>query len=373
MAELTRNITFPNNLKAMVSLNSPLMRFPGNPILTPAHVNRIWTSPPLQVTTVHNAALTRMHNTYLMLFRSHLRCGKSVLGVARSRNGLENWEIAYRPALIPATPRDNFAPGLKAQDQIEMESGGVEDPRITKLDDTFAITYSAYHAIKKNSVRVCLATTKDFNSFTRHGPMLGKEMRNVVIFPEQINGRYAALLRPNDVTEGDTGGIFTEIRLGTSPDWRSGAWEMEKEPVMRTGAGPSAFSDKIGPGAPPIKTKRGWISIFHGVRSTMDGNPYVLGAALHNLENPSKVHMSSIPILFPSKADCRTEENQYVHVPNVVFTCAALRQEDGTVLVYYGGNDTVMNCAATHEDVIAELCIRYGQDPKSGELLYGLG
>lgn len=372
MNEITRDIKFPNGLPGQVSLNSPFMRFPQNPLITPAHVNRVWTSPALQVSTVHNAALTRMHNSCIMLFRSHLRCGKSILGLARSRNGLENWEIAYRPAIIPAQHQDKFAPGVNPEEQIEMESGGVEDPRITKMDDTFAITYSAYHSGIKNRVKVCLATTKDFQSFTRHGPMSKKDMRNVVIFPEQINGRYAALFRPNDVTEGDTGGIFTEIRLGTSRDWRCGGWEIEKVPVMRTGAGPSAFSDKIGPGAPPIKSDKGWISIFHGVRSTMDGNPYVLGAALHDLKDPSRVRMASIPILFPSKADCRIGESDYIHVPNVVFTCAALRQSDGTLLVYYGGNDTVMNCGATHEDIIAELCIRYGQDPISGELLYRL-
>jgi predicted GH43/DUF377 family glycosyl hydrolase len=139
---------------------------------------------------------------------------------------------------------------------------------------------------------------------------------------------------------------------------------------MRTGFGPSTFADKIGPGAPPIKTKHGWLNIFHGVRTTMDGNPYVLGVALHDLNDPAQVKMSSIPILFPSAADCRIAETDYMHVPNVVFCCGAVREEDGRILIYYGGNDTVMNVAFSHEDALAELCQKYGQDPQTGQLLY---
>ena len=141
---------------------------------------------------------------------------------------------------------------------------------------------------------------------------------------------------------------------------------------MRTNGSPSAYADKIGPCAPPVKTPHGWLNLFHGVRTTMDGNPYVLGVALHDLRRPHLVQMSSIPILFPSRADCRVDETDYVHVPNVVFSCAMLRRSDGTLLVYYGGNDTVMNVAVSHEDVLAELCRRYGQDPRSGRLRYAI-
>jgi predicted GH43/DUF377 family glycosyl hydrolase len=104
----------------------------------------------------------------------------------------------------------------------------------------------------------------------------------------------------------------------------------------------------------------------------MDGNPYVLGIALHDLSDPRRVRVSSIPVLFPSAADCRTPEDAYVHVPNVVFSCGMLRREDGTLVIYYAGNDTVLNVGFSHEDVLAELCTVYGQDPLTGRLLYGL-
>ena len=82
--------------------------------------------------------------------------------------------------------------------------------------------------------------------------------------------------------------------------------------------------------------------------------------------------MSSISILFPSRADCRREETAYTHVPQVVFTCGAVRRQDGSILIYYGGNDTVMNIATIHEDVLIALCEQYGQDPLTGALQYNL-
>lgn len=371
--DIQRTVTFgtePTVTTVTVELNQPVVRFPGNPILTAAAVNQVWRTPALQVTTVHNAGITTLGDETLMLFRSHLRCGKSVLGLARSRNGIDGWQIAPAPVLKPATPQDTFAAGTDRDALIENEAGGVEDARITRIGDTYAITYSAYHARIRNRVRVSLATTQDFQTFTRHGPLLNQDMRNVVLFPEPINGRYVGLFRPNDVTEGDVGGIFTQIRIGYASDWRNHQWDVAPMPLLQTGGGPSAFSDKIGPGAPPIKTDRGWINLFHGVRTTMDGNPYVLGVALHALDDPAQVRVASIPILFPTRADCRVPEEAYVHVPNVVFTCGAVRRTDGSILLYYGGNDTVMNVGITHEDILIALCEDYAQDALTGELLY---
>lgn len=249
-----------------------------------------------------------------------------------------------------------------------MESGGAEDARISVVEGDYAITYSAYHAQVKDRVRVALATTEDFAQFTRHGPMLEHDMRNVVIFGQRINGRYVALFRPNDTTPGQTDGAYTQIRIGYTNNLRTGPWHIDEEPIMRTGGGPSAFSDKIGPGAPPVKTRHGWLNLFHGVRTTMDGNPYVLGVALHDLQDPRKITMSSIPILFLSRADCHLGDTDYVHVPNVVFSCGMRRCHDGSLIIYYAGNDTVINIAFSHEDVLAELCPQFGQDPRTGQL-----
>jgi len=350
-----------------LSLNDPVWRFNENPILTAHDVNQVWNDPAHQVITVHNAGITEFHDQMVMLFRSHFRNGLSVIGLATNKNGISNWKISPAPVLKPCTINDEFAAGTNPEQLIVDEAGGVEDARISRIDNTYFITYSAYHGFEKDRVRVSLASTKNFKDFVRHGPVLQQDMRNVVLFPEKINNRYWALMRPNDNPDGShTGGIFKEIRIAETDDISSNQWTVHDEPIMKQAGGPSSFGDKIGPGAPPIKTWHGWLNIFHGVRTTMDGNPYILGVALHNLHNPTEVSVSNIPILFPTAADCKTQPEEYVHVPNVVFTCGASRKPDGTIVIYYGGNDTVMNVAFSHEDILAELCKRFPQDPLTG-------
>jgi len=371
METLSRTLTL-SGWQAEINLNKPVERYTNNPILTCHQVNDVWTDPKYQVKTVHNVGIAQYKDEVIMLFRSHLRNGISVIGVARSKDGVHDWKVDPKPGLKPCNMDDRFGEGADGKSLIENEAGGVEDPRISKIGDSYFITYSAYHGTIKDRVRVSLATTTNFNNFVRHGPLMDVDMRNVVIFPELFDGKYTALFRPNDHSIDHTGGVFKEIQIGFTKDLFSHEWELVPEPFMKQEGGPSAFSDKIGPGAPPIKTKYGWLNIFHGVRGTMDGNPYTLGIALHDLNDPQKVKVSNIPILFPSAADCKTLPEDYVHVPNVVFCCGALRREDGSILVYYGGNDTVTNVAVTHEDVLVALCEQYPQNPLSGEPLYSL-
>jgi predicted GH43/DUF377 family glycosyl hydrolase len=353
--------------RLQVSLQNPVIRFEQNPIVTSDVVNEVWKDPVYQVVTAHNAGITVYQGGVVMLFRSHLRNGISIIGQARSKDGLENWKVLPEPALKPCTLKDIFAAGTDPETLVENEGGGVEDPRISRLGDTYFITYSAYHPTLQDRVRVSLATTRDFRAFTRHGPVWDADMRNVVIFPEKLGDHYFALMRPNDHPEGDhIGGIFREIRLATTTDLYLNNWDILDEPVMKQSGGTSPFSHKIGPGAPPMLTKHGWLHIFHGVRSTMDGNPYVLGVAFHDRHDPRQLIVSSIPVLFPAAADCKVDETAYIHVPNVVFCCGALRKEDGTIYIYYGGNDTVMNLAFSHEDVLFELARRFPQDPLTG-------
>ncbi len=362
-----------NNSEIGLDLFDFVHRYKGNPILTCHEVNAAWKLPHLKVITVHNAGVTEFNGETLMLFRSHLRNGISILGIARSKDGLNDWKVDARPAMLPCNENNVFQWPSKKDELIIGEAGGIEDARICKIGNDYLITYSAYHGIVPHRVRVSLAITHDFVIFKRYGPMLSTDMRNVVIFPEKMNGKYYALFRPNDSTADHTGGIFKEIFIGTSTDYFANDWEVDlNNPIIKQNGAPSPFSDKIGPGATPIKTKHGWLNIFHGVRSTMDGNPYSLGVALHDLEDISKVKVCNIPILMPSKADCKVKEEDYVHVPNVVFCCGAMRKEDGTIYIYYAGNDTVMNVAVSHEDILAEICNEFPQDPNSGIALYDL-
>src|SRR5579862_8552406 len=118
-------------------------RYANNPILTKAQI-------PYPVETVHNAAVVKHAGEYIMLFRSHLRTGRSIIGLARSTNG---FDFIVHPAPFLTPERDGpFA---------EYEEFGVEDPRVTLLDGEYLITYSTY---SRNGVRIALAKTTDFHT-----------------------------------------------------------------------------------------------------------------------------------------------------------------------------------------------------------------
>ena len=233
-------------------------RYSGNPILTKADI-------PYPVETVHNAAMVKHGDEYIMLFRSHLRTGRSIIGLARSLDGFR-FIADSQPFLKPE--RDSpFAAN---------EEFGVEDPRVTRLGGEYLITYSAY---SRNGVRIALARTKDFVQIERVSLITQADSRNAVIFPEKFEGLYARLDRPHSEI------APWSIWISYSPDlifWG------ESQPVMRPE--PYHWDEmKIGPGAPPIKTGQGWLSIYHGVFRTMDGAVYRLGVALHDLYNPAKI------------------------------------------------------------------------------------
>lgn len=375
-----------NGFEGTVTINQPVLRYPDNPILTCHDVNKVWGNDNrLYTYTVHNSGMAQVtgengKTQTIMLFRSHIADGRSVIGKAVSDNGLNGWKVDPRPFLLPATKNDVFAEGTDIASIIESEAGGVEDLRANPVGNgSYILTYSAYHQQIPDRVRVMLAVTTDFKTIVRCGPISEQDMRNVVIFPEpDEKGKWIALLRPNDKAmeasgSGHIGGSFGEICAGFAPS-PTGPWQIGNV-IMRSGHGPSAFQAKIGPGAPPIKTRYGWLNIFHGVRSTMAGNPYSLGVAFHDLEDPTtpdKLRISAKPLLMPGASDCLVRETDYVHVPNVVFSCGALPGKDDTIAIYYGGNDTVMNVGLTSVRILSEMCDAFRQDPLTGKHQYSL-
>ena len=110
---------------------------------------------------------------------------------------------------------------------------------------------------------------------------------------------------------------------------------------------------KVGPGAPPFKTDAGWLHIYHGAFETMAGAVYRLGVALHDLADPAKIlGVADRWILQPEDP---WEVGGYV--PNVVFTCGAVPEDDGTVKIYWGGADTVMCVGTAVIDELVQLCL----------------
>jgi len=303
-------------------------RYKNNPILTKDDV-------PYPVATVHNAAVVKYAGKYIMIFRSHKLNGRSILGMAVSENGY-NFKVNEKPFMIPANK------GIFK----EYEAYGVEDPRIIFMDGEYLITYSAY---SRHGVRIGLAKTKDFKTVERFSFITEADYRNVVIFPEKIGDLYARLDRPHSEISP------WSIWISYSPDLKY--WG-ESKLIMK----PLQYhwdEMKIGPGAPPVKTSRGWLSIYHGVFPTMDGCVYRLGVALHDLEDPSKIiAVGDEWILEPEEV---YEITGYVH--NVVFTCGAVPEDDGSVKIYWGGADKVMCVGTANLEVLVDHCIDNQRKP----------
>ena len=300
-----------------------IKRYKNNPILTKDDV-------PYPVATVHNAAVVKYNNKYIMIFRSHLENGRSILGIAYSDNGFK-FEVAKKPFMVPA----------KHGIFKEYEEYGIEDPRITFIDEEYLITYSAY---SRYGVRVALAKTKDFKKVERFSLITEADYRNVVIFPEKVKGLYVRLDRPHSEI------IPWSIWISYSPDLKFwGESKLIIKPVQY-----HWDEVKIGPGATPIKTKYGWLSIYHGVFHTMGGNIYRLGVALHDLKDPSKIiGVGDNWILQPEEL---YEVTGYVH--NVVFSCGAVPEDDGFVKIYWGGADSVMCVGTAKIDDLVNHCLR---------------
>ncbi|MFW5890227.1 MAG: glycoside hydrolase family 130 protein, partial [Marinilabiliaceae bacterium] len=220
------------------------------------------------------------------------------------------------------------------------EEYGVEDPRITFLDGEYLITYSAY---SRHGVRIGLAKTPDWRSVERFSLITEADYRNVVIFPEKFNGLYARLDRPHSEISP------WSVWISYSPDLRFwGESRLIMKPVQY-----HWDEMKIGPGAPPIKTDKGWLNIYHGVYPTMDGSVYRLGVALHDLEDPGRIiGVGDDWILQPEEP---YELTGYVH--NVVFTCGAIPEDDGTVKIYWGAADSVMCVGTAQIDDLVDLCL----------------
>jgi predicted GH43/DUF377 family glycosyl hydrolase len=217
------------------------------------------------------------------------------------------------------------------------EEFGCEDPRITRFDGTFYVTYTSY---SRRGPRIALASTKDFMRFEKYG-LVGpdRDDKDCVIFPEKINGRIVILHRLESKVQI---AHFDSIEsLATSQSfWSEYVTHFDDYEILR--AKFSWEERKVGIGPPPIRTARGWLVIYHGV--SVD-RIYRAGALLLDLDDPKKVvARTRTPILEP-EADFERQG----FVPNVVFPDGAVVR-DGELLTYYGGADRVCCVASSPLD-----------------------
>ncbi len=290
---------------------APVWRYSENPITG--------RNPLPDVARIFNSAVMPYNGGFIGVFRGEQRNGIPNIYLGRSKDAI-HWD--FEPEKIPFTDDngDSFMPIY------------AYDPRLVKIEDTYYIMWcqDAY------GPTIGVAVTKDFKTFRRiENPFLPYN-RNAVLFPRKINGRYVMLSRPCD--NGHT--AFGDIFLSESNDMEF--WGRHRH-VM--GKSDNWWENlKIGAGPAPIETDHGWLLFYHGVVNTCNGYVYSIGAAILDLDEPSKVlHRCENYLLAPEEW---YEERGFV--PNVCFPCAALTDPaTGRIAIYYGCADSYIGIAFT--------------------------
>lgn len=221
--------------------------------------------------------------------------------------------------------------------EMDWEVYGCEDPRITKIDDRYFIFYTALSKFpfEADGIKVAVAITRDFKTIEERHLVTPFNAKAMSLFPEKINGKYVAILTANTDRPPSKIGIATFDSL--EEIWSEEYWHSwynyvndHTIPLQRND------SDQIEIGAPPIKTKAGWLLLFSYIKNYYsDHKDFTIEAALLNSDNPKEV-IARIdePLLSPAK-----EYELYGHVPDVIFPSGALI-EGKTLMVYYGAADT---------------------------------
>jgi beta-1,4-mannooligosaccharide/beta-1,4-mannosyl-N-acetylglucosamine phosphorylase len=294
-----------------------LWRYSANPVIG-------WNPTP-STARIYNSAVVPFGNGFAGVFRADHKHGKALLHVGFSRDAL-HWDIdddIIRWVDEAGRPYDpNYA----------------YDPRVVQIEDTYYVIWCTDFG----GAALGLGRTKDFKTFVRLENPVTPFNRNGVLFPRKVNGKYLLLTRPSDSGHTPFGDIF----LSESPDLVY--WGKHRRVMTRGGSG-WWQATKIGAGPIPLETSEGWLLFYHGVSGTCNGFVYSIGAALLDLEHPSKVLYRSRDYLITPEVDYETRG----FVPNVCFPCSVLCDApSGRLAIYYGAADTYSAVAFGQVDEI---------------------
>lgn len=316
-------------LKQKISFSSNLLeKIKNNPILKPI-VDHFWESQ-----AVFNPAAVYENGKVHLIYRAVGDDYISVLGYASSKNGRDIDQRLPYPVYFPSKPFESNPKAPKTSSFLYMSGGGFggcEDPRITKINDRFYLTYVAYNGWGPPRIALTSIKVDDFlnHRWNWQPPVLiskpGVVDKNASILPEKINGKYVIFHRifPNILIDfvdslNFDGRTFLKGEYAIKP--RENSWD----------------SRKVGIGPPPLKTKEGWLAIYHAVDNN-DSSRYKMGAMILKADDPRKVlYRSDSPILEPNKS----YENEG-YKSGVAYPCGAVIKNQ-ELLVYYGGADSVV-------------------------------
>jgi predicted GH43/DUF377 family glycosyl hydrolase len=301
-------------------------RHPANPILSAADF-------PYPMNCVFNPGAALHNGDTVLVTRVEDRRGISHLTVARSRDGITNWQVEAKP-LVADDPTDPTS------------CWGAEDPRVTYVKElgAYAITYTAYGP---SGPCVALAVTHDFHSAEHYGVIMPPEDKNACLLPRMIDGRYVLFHRPVSTLQ-----QRADVWLSRSADLRS--WTAS-EPVVQSRSGPWWDATRIGMGPPPLETEHGWLAVYHGVKQMVSTAIYRVGLMLLDLNDPTRVlRRTPTWILGPD-----TPYERVGDVPNVVFPSGLVHDEaTGELRLYYGAADTSIAVATARLDEVLDYVLR---------------
>lgn len=314
-----------------------LNRFHSNPVIKP-DPKLAWQS-----RAVFNPAALYEYGRVQLAYRAMSQDNTSVIGFASSGDGYNFEDQPNEPIY---TPRENFEAKL-----VPGGNSGCEDPRLTRIDDTIYMLYTAFNGKSEPRVALTYISLNDFiaRCWNWSKPILISPPnipdKDAAIFPKKIRGKYAVLHR-----------LEESIWLDYVDDLQFGDNKWLKGNIIMSPKDELPDTEKVGISGPPIETKEGWLLLYHCVSRRTQPMTYYVAAALLDLKDPSKIlARRKVPLLEPE-----TSYELYGEVNNVVFPCGAV-VIDEDLFVYYGGADTVI-CVATIK--LAELLnslITWGQ------------
>jgi Predicted glycosylase len=283
-------------------------------------------NPTTKAARIYNSAVVPHGDGFIGLFRADHRDGISHIHLGRSKDGL-CWKIENEEVRWIDESGKSYQPAY------------AYDPRLIEIEGKYYIMWCT----EFGGAALGFGVTSDFKTFVRLENPFIPFNRNGVLFPRKVNGMYLLLSRPSDGGHTPFGDIF----ISESPDLVH--WGRHRR-VMEKGGG-WWQNVKIGAGAAPIETNEGWVLLYHGVSSTCNGFVYSFGAAILDLENPSKVLFRTNDYLLTPEKDYETRG----FVPNVVFPCATLQDPvTGRIAIYYGAADTYVAVAYARIDELVE-------------------
>jgi predicted GH43/DUF377 family glycosyl hydrolase len=249
-----------------------------------------------------------------------------------SENGVDILERFEKPIYVP---REDFE-----NKKIPNGNSGCEDPRLTKLGKNIYMCYTAFDGIGPPRVAVSSISEKDFlaRKWNWSKPFLvtpqGFDDKDTCLFPQKFKTGYFVMHRVGGEICGD---------YLSSLDFKN---EVVKKCIRIIGPRINMWdSSKVGITAPPIKTKYGWLLLYHGVSKSH--STYRVGAVLLDLKDPAIVLARSTDPIFSPEEDYE----KFGVVNNVVFPCGMV-VKDKLLYIYYGGADKVTGVAAMELDVI---------------------